>query len=208
MPRLTAMALAAGIVALVVAFAARADGPAGRAGRTKAAPAGAVAAPEVSAAPAPRAVMAAAPEVSVPAAAPVDFATASAPAVLAAVEAAVVRGDSETVAAALMAAATRADASAVLSAVSAAFAKADAAVAKAAVEAVLARGDAAVARAVMKAAPFKQWFDVYAAPAGSRMWWLLQAARERAEQGGDVEDLRRVYMDALAEWLGSDEDDT
>lgn len=51
----------------------------------------------------------------------------------------------------------------------------------------------------------KEWYEKFQATPSSRLWWILNLARERAEQGADVSDLKKLFDETMANWLQEDD---
>jgi len=45
------------------------------------------------------------------------------------------------------------------------------------------------------------WYDRIEAEKGSRAYWILYAAREKAVRGEDTEDLAKVFAQTLSKWM-------
>lgn len=54
---------------------------------------------------------------------------------------------------------------------------------------------------VPKADERGEWYERIEAKPGSRAYWVVFAAREKAKRGEDVAHLRRVMSDTLAKWF-------
>lgn len=54
------------------------------------------------------------------------------------------------------------------------------------------------------AVPPAAWYDRVEADEGSRAYWVLVSARERAGRGEDVSWLRVVFADTLARWMAKE----
>lgn len=51
-----------------------------------------------------------------------------------------------------------------------------------------------------------EWYEKFEAAGGSRLYWILKLAREKAARGESVEDLKRAFDTSMTRWLTQDED--
>lgn len=52
-----------------------------------------------------------------------------------------------------------------------------------------------------------EWFQVFVARGGSKMWWILRRAREMAERGEPVDRLKAAFDATLSAWMAEEDDD-
>ena len=49
-----------------------------------------------------------------------------------------------------------------------------------------------------------EWYEIFQAKGGSKMWWILYMARMRAERGEDVSSLKKAFYKTMSKWLLED----
>ena len=49
-----------------------------------------------------------------------------------------------------------------------------------------------------------EWYEIFQAKGGSKMWWILYMARMRAERGEDVSGLKKAFYKTMNKWLLED----
>jgi hypothetical protein len=47
----------------------------------------------------------------------------------------------------------------------------------------------------------EEWYEKFSAVEGSKLYWILRVAKERAERGDDVSSLKKAFDETMAKWL-------
>ena len=53
----------------------------------------------------------------------------------------------------------------------------------------------------------KQWYEKFVAKGGSKADWILKMVNERAERGQSVDDLKKIFDDAMMGWLEEEDNE-
>lgn len=47
----------------------------------------------------------------------------------------------------------------------------------------------------------EEWYEKFSAVEGSKLYWILRVAKERAKRGDDVSSLKKAFDETMAKWL-------
>ena len=51
----------------------------------------------------------------------------------------------------------------------------------------------------------KEWYDKFHAHSGSKMWWILRIAKQKAENGEDLTEIKKSFEEAFKQWLAEED---